>query len=488
MIRLQISLLAAATICFTQATTVAQAPAKKPVRQAQDKPNILFIFADDMAWEGVRACSGIDIDTPHLDRLAGRGTIFTHAYNSGAWHGAVCVASRTMLNTGLQLWDAKHHEKNLKKEYQEKGRTWSQRLSKAGYTTCFAGKWHVKMDPPKIFDITRNIRPGMPGTVGKAYNRPIEGQPDPWNPADPSVGGFWKGGKHWSEVLADDFETMLDQVKDGGKPWFMYIAFNAPHDPRQSPREHLDKYPLKRIKLPADYQPIYPHCEEMGAGRKLRDERLAPFPRTPFAVKTHRREYFALISHTDAQIGRILAALEKSGLADNTIIAFTADHGLACGHHGLLGKQNMYDHSVRVPFLIAGPNIPSKKKVSAPVYLQDIMPTSLELAGAGVDDDIAFSSVLPHLTGKGKLRPAIFGAYMESQRMVTSGNKKLILYPKAKVARLFDLASDPLEKSDLIGRPDALKTARSLFKTLQGLQKKHGDNLDLAATFPDLAK
>lgn len=479
MINIQVSLLAAAVLCLAAAPAVAQAPAKKP--------NILFIFADDMTWEGVRACSGIDIDTPNLDRIAGRGTMFTHAYNSGAWHGAVCVASRTMLNTGLQLWSAKRHEKNLKQDYQGKGRTWSQRLSKAGYTTCFAGKWHVKMDPPKIFDITRNIRPGMPGTTGKAYDRPVEGQPDAWDPADPSVGGFWQGGKHWSEVLADDFETMLGQVKDGGKPWFMYIAFNAPHDPRQSPREYLDKYPLKRIKLPADYQPLYPHCEDIGAGRKLRDERLAPFPRTPFAVKTHRKEYFSLISHTDAQVGRILAALEKSGQADNTIIAFTADHGLACGHHGLLGKQNMYDHSVRVPFLLAGPNIPGNKKVTAPIYLQDIVPTTLELAGARVGDDIEFSSLLPHLKGKGKVRPAIFGAYMQSQRMVTSGNKKLILYPKAKVARLFDLARDPQEKSDLIGKPDSLKTARSLFKTLQGLQKKHGDKLDLAKAFPDLA-
>lgn len=479
--RLLTALLGPAIACL------AAAPASAQDKPATAKPNILFIFADDLTWEGVRACSGLDIDTPNLDRLAGRGTMFTHAYNSGAWHGAVCVASRTMLNTGLQLWNAQRHENTLKKDYQEQQKTWSQRMSKAGYTTCFAGKWHVKMDPPKIFDHTRNIRPGMPGTVPHAYNRPIEGKPDPWNPADPANGGFWEGGKHWSEVLTDDFEVLLKEAKGDNKPWFMYLAFNATHDPRQSPQEFLDRYPLQRIKLPVNYLPIYPHCEEMGAGHNLRDERLAPFPRTPFAVKTHRREYFSLISHADAQVGRMLDALEKSGQAANTIIVFTADHGLACGHHGLLGKQNMYDHSVRVPFLIAGPGIPAKKKIDTPIYLQDVVPTTLQLAGAGVPDDIAFQSVLPLISGKAQPRNAIFGSYMASQRMVTSGHKKLILYPKNKTARLFDLAKDPDENDDLMGRPGSLETARSLFATLRELQKKHGDTLDLAKSFPKLA-
>ncbi|HAV61561.1 MAG TPA: choline-sulfatase, partial [Verrucomicrobiales bacterium] len=108
------------------------------------------------------------------------------------------------------------------------------------------------------------------------------------------------------------------------------------------------------------------------------------------AVKVHRQEYYAIITHMDAQIGRILDALEATGKADNTHIFFTADHGLAVGHHGLLGKQNMYEHSLRPPLIVAGPGIPRGRRIEARVYLQDIMPTTLELAGAPVPDHVEF--------------------------------------------------------------------------------------------------
>jgi choline-sulfatase len=267
----------------------------------------------------------------------------------------------------------------------------------------------------------------------------------------------------------------------------MYLAFNATHDPRQSPREFLDRYPLQRIAIPDDYQPLYPFREAMGAGEHLRDERLAPFPRTPFAIKTHRREYFSLMTHMDVQIGRILEMLEKSGQAGNTIIMFTADHGLACGHHGLMGKQNQYDDSVRVPLMVVGPGIPKGKKTDAPVYLQDVMPTALEIAGAPVPKSVAFRSLMPHIRGKAHPRKAIYGAYLDRQRMVTENGKKLILYPKSKTVLLFDIQKDPHEKQNLMGQPGSPETARKLFATLRKLQKRYNDNLDLAKVYPDLA-
>ena len=467
--------------CLLAAVALPAAAAAEPPA----RPNILFLLADDLSWEGVHAASGLDIDTPHLDRLAGRGASFTHAYNPGAWHGAVCVASRTMLNTGLQLWAARRAVPELD-ALAAGQRLWPQRLANAGYTTCFAGKWHVATDVKKLFGHVRHVRPGMPRTVPQAYHRPVEGQPDAWHPADPAHGGYWQHGRHWSEVAADDFAEMLEVVKGQPAPWFMYIAFNAPHDPRQAPQEFLDRYPLERVAIPDDYLPLYPHRQAIGAGPGLRDEQLAPFPRTPFAVKTHRREYFALISHLDAQVGRILDALEQSGEAGETVVAFTSDHGLACGHHGLLGKQNMYEPSVRVPLLLAGPGIPHVA-VDAPVYLQDIMPTTLELAGAGAGDGVEFASLLPLAHGRGAPRPAVFGAYMDLQRMVAADQRKLVLYPKARVARLFDLAADPHEKDDLMGKPGGPEAARPLFATLLGLQRRHGDALDLAAVYPELA-
>ena len=123
-------------------------------------------------------------------------------------------------------------------------------MEDAGYETYFSGKWHVKVSPDSIFNHVSHIRPGMPNQTEAGYNRPIEGQEDIWSPYDTSFDGFWKGGKHWSEVLADDAEIFLDNASNSDKPFFMYLAFNAPHDPRQSPKEFVDKYPVENIAIP----------------------------------------------------------------------------------------------------------------------------------------------------------------------------------------------------------------------------------------------
>jgi choline-sulfatase len=451
---------------------------------AQQKPNILFIFSDDQSHETIRAYGHTDIDTPNLDRLSASGASFSRAYNMGAWHGAVCVASRTMLVTGRTLWRARGMEKSLNQE-STAGHLWPQRMAAQGYETYFSGKWHILTDPEKCFDHVVNKRPGMPGAVQETYNRPISGQPDPWSPSDPQFGGFWKGGKHWSEVLGDDSIAFIEQAAKSDKPFFMYLAFNAPHDPRQSPKEYVDRYPLDRIKVPGNFLTEYPDKEAMGAGKDLRDEQLAPFPRDEHAVKTHRQEYYAIVTHMDTQVGRILDALEKSGEADNTWIIFTSDHGLACGHHGLMGKQNMYEHSLRVPFLVKGPGVKAGAKIDAPIHLQDAMATALDLAGAD-RDGIEFQSVRPLLDGGGHGLDAVYAAYMDTQRAVIHDGWKLVLYPEAKVAKLFHLVDDPQEMKNLAADPAMAGRMKTLFATFRELQKKYDDPLDLAKVFPGL--
>lgn len=451
------------------------------------QPNILFLFADDQCFETIRALGHTDIDTPNLDRLVQRGTTFTHAYNMGSWSGAVCVASRTMLITGRSVWRANAIYDTTEKE-REAGRLWPQMMSRAGYATYMTGKWHIKADAARSFDTVKDVRAGMPKDTPAGYNRPLAGQPDPWSASDPKFGGFWAGGKHWTEVAADNAIGFLDTAKQEPKPFFMYIAFNAPHDPRQSPQEYLDKYPLERIAVPQNFQPDYPYKEAMGCGPTLRDEKLAHFPRTELAVKTHRREYYALITHLDAQIGRILDALEKSGQADNTWIFFTADHGLAVGHHGLIGKQNMYDHSLRVPFVVVGPGVKADAKIEAPIYLQDVMATALDLAAAPKPEQVEFQSLLPLLRGEKSpaARESIYGAYLGLQRAVIHDGWKLILYPKAGVARLYHVAADPQEMKDLAGDPAQAARLRTLFQRLVALQNDLGDSLALSSAFPNL--
>ena len=376
-------------------------------RQGKDieKPNILFIFSDDQCYSTIHALGNSEIHTPNLDRLTSQGVTFTHAYNMGAWSGAVCVASRAMLNTGRFVWNAYSYEEN-QHELAERGEMWVQLMQQAGYETYMTGKWHVKTDAEKLFDHVKHVRPGMPRDAWNfremketfaaiddldnvnldeimpvGYNRPLSPEDTTWQPSKKEFGGFWEGGKHWSEVLGDDAVAFIDSAKNKEEPFFMYLAFNAPHDPRQSPKEYVDMYPIKNISVPESYKPEYPYKDSIGCGPSLRDEALAPFPRTEYAVNVNRQEYYAIISHMDDQIGRILDALEKSGKAENTYIFFTSDHGLAVGNHGLVGKQNMYDHSIRVPLFVIGPGVPKNKKIDADVYLQDVMPSTLEIAG-----------------------------------------------------------------------------------------------------------
>lgn len=445
--------------------------------QRADTPNILFLFADDQTYEAINALGCDELHTPNLNLLVRNGVTFTHAYNMGAWHGAVCVASRTMLNTGRFLWEAKAIEPKLGEEAKA-GRLWSQYMRQAGYDTYFSGKWHVKIKPDEVFDHVVHERPGMPNQTDAGYNRPIEGEPDAWSPYDPKFEGYWKGGKHWSEVLGDDGVAYLEQAAQNEAPFFMYLAFNAPHDPRQSPKKYVDMYPPEEIDVPENFMPEYPYKDAMGCGKSLRDEKLAPFPRTEYAVKVNRQEYYAIITHMDAQVGRILDTLEKTGKAENTYIFFTADHGLAVGHHGLMGKQNMYDHSVRAPLMVCGPGIPENELIDAPVYLQDIMPTTLELAGADIPEHVRFKSLMPLIEGRRKENyGAIYGAYMDLQRMVTEGNFKLIWYPKIDKYLLFNLKRDPLEVHDLSGNERYAKRLEDMKAKLHALQKEMNDPL-----------
>lgn len=460
---------------------------------APTKPNIVFIITDDQAIDTIAAGKMWDAEksgliTPNLDALYQSGTVFRQAYNMGAWHGAVCVASRSMLLTGRFVWKTEREEKSKFAATIAAGKTWSQRMKQAGYTTYMSGKWHVQADAEKLFDHTAHIRPGMCKTVKASYNRPIEGKVDDWKSSDPKNGGLWEGGKHWSEVLADDAEAFVKQASSEKQPFFMYLAFNAPHDPRQAPQAWLDRYDSANLPTPENYEPIQQHRSIMGlenpnGSSVMRDEKLAPFPRTEHAIQVHRKEYYAMVSHLDAQLGRMLKALETAGVRKNTIVIFTSDHGLAIGRHGLMGKQSLYEHSLRVPFIISGPNIPQGKIIDERIYMQDAVPTALDLAQAD-NTGLDYQSLMPLISGKKDQHyDAIYAAFApDRQRAVIEDHHKLILYPKGKIALLFDLSADPLEKNPL----DSPERKKQLFAKLLSLQKNTADPLDLGSVYPEL--
>jgi choline-sulfatase len=203
-------------------------------------------------------------------------------------------------------------------------------------------------------------------------------------------------------------------------------------------------------------------------------------------VKVNRQEYYAIITHMDAQIGRILDALGKSGKANNTYIIFTSDHGLACGHHGLMGKQNLYDHSLRVPFIVTGPGVKAGAKIDTPIHLQDAMATALDLAGAD-REGVEFKSVRSLLAGEDNGLDAVYAAYTDAQRAVIHDGWKLMLYPKAKVTKLYHLIGDPQETKDLSADPAMANRKKALFAKFLELQDRYNDKLRLEPIFPELA-
>nr|WP_298319418.1 sulfatase-like hydrolase/transferase [uncultured Aquimarina sp.] len=472
------------------------------------KPNIVFVFTDDQTYSSIHALGNTEIITPTFDKLVNEGTTFTHVYNMGSWSGAVCVASRAMLNSGRFVWRANAFRQNwFGNDSTSFNKSWSKLMELNGYDTYMTGKWHVDAPASKLFQNTVHIRPGMPKDawnhyemvakfdslhkikntssetiMPNGYNRPVDRNDTSWSPADVAKGGFWEGGKHWSEVLKDDAISFIDKAKAKEAPFFMYLAFNAPHDPRQAPQEYVDLYPLENISIPESYLEEYPYRNSIGNGNDLRDEALAPFPRTKHAIKVHTQEYYASISHLDAQIGLIIKALRESGKMDNTYIFLTSDHGLAMGRHGLLGKQNLFDHSIRPPMIVIGPDIPKNKKVDVDIYLQDVMATVLEIGGVEKPEYVEFNSFLDLAKGKSKNKNynEIYGAYLNVQRMIRKDGFKLLVYPEINKILLFDMINDPEEMNDISDNPEYKEKIKSMFEDLVVLQKEMDDPLDLS--------
>ena len=467
----------------------AHAQTKNPfAAPGKDRPNILFLFTDDQTFGSLNVLNNPEVKTPNMDRLVRRGTTFTHCFNQGAWHGAVCVASRAMLNTGRYLWtcggdDCGDHP------------LWGETLGKAGYDTFMTGKWHNRAKALKrSFKTVGPTGGGMfgskdtnaeenkaKGILKDPYNRPRPG--NAWSPTDKTLTGHWRNvdGEivHSSKLWADTAIDYLQDHTETDNPFFMYVAFHAPHDPRQSPKEFVDMYPPDQIKIPPNYLPEHPFDQ---GDHKLRDEVLAPFPRTKRDVQVHLSEYYAIITHADHHIGRILDALEATGKTDNTIIVFSADHGLAVGQHGLMGKQNQYDHSVRMPYVYCGPDIEAGRQIDAMVYLQSAFATTCEMARVDAPTTIQFPSLVPLLTRKqDKLYDSVYGAYRDFQRMVRTERYKLIRYPHNGEVQLFDLQNDPWEIKDLAEDPQYARTVKDLDAELHRWMKRTSDKLKLEA-------
>lgn len=447
------------------------------------RPNILFLFADDMRYDTICALGNPDIITPNLDALAARGTSFMNAHIPGGSCAAVCMPSRAMLNTGKTLFHLYDSGSDIPADHALLGET----FKNAGYNTFGTGKWHNGYKgyarsftsggeiffggmydhwkvPVYDYDDTGAYVKTVNDTMNPGYS----------NDTAPVRMDHVTWGKHSTDLFADLACNWLECYNDE-KPFYMYVAYMAPHDPRTMPQEFFDLYDVDKIQLPPNFMDEHPF--DFGV-RDVRDERLEEYPRTPDAIRRHMRDYYAMISHLDASIGRIINSLKKSGQYENTIIVFTADNGLGLGQHGLMGKQSCYEHSIKMPFIIAGPGIPEGEKRDAMIYLLDIFPTLCELADVQIPETVEGESFAKCVVGeKDEARELLFFTYSDKIRGVKDRRYKLIEYHfgKEKWVQLFDLKEDPYEIRNLAEEEQMKPIVGSLRQQLCSYAESWGD-------------
>ena len=429
-----------------------------------DRPNVLFVFTDDQRFDTIEALGNEQIKTPWMDELARRGVTFSRAQIMGSYTAAVCIASRSMMLTGRTLFRAPQ-------QVPIENALWPAVMRENGYRTYSTGKWHNDAGAfARGFDRGDKI---FFGGMSNHLQVPVHDfDPGGDYPKEKS----YIGKKFSSELFSDAAVEFIRRYEDD-KPFFAYVSYTAPHDPRMAPSKYDDMYDRARIAVPDNFVPKHPFDNgEM----TIRDEVLAPFPRTPEIVREHIAAYYAMITHLDDQIGRVMTALEESGHADNTIVIFAGDNGLAVGQHGLLGKQNLYDHSVRVPLSISGPGLPAGTVCDADCYLLDIFPTICEMTGIPIPDTVEGLSLLPVVRGETqRLRDSMFFAYMSCQRAVRDERFKYVQYDveERKTVQLFDMDADPAETNNLADDTEHAGDVERLRDQLADWQKAVDDPL-----------
>jgi len=436
------------------------------------RPNFLFMIADDHRHSALGALGTEAVSTPTFDQLIADGACFTQAHIMGSTSGAVCMPSRGMLMSGCGLFhtpDPLPDDVPLLPEL----------LRESGYRTFGAGKWHNRRGSyARCFGESGAV---FFGGMNDQYAMPVNDF-DPAGAYPPAETYIADGFA--TTVFSDEMIDFLNQRgPDDDEPFFAYIAFTSPHDPRTPPPPYDAMYDPADIELPPNFMPEHPF--EIGV-RDIRDEVLAGYPRGEDEIKRHIADYYGMISHMDHDIGRIVQTLEARGLRENTVVIYTSDHGLGVGQHGLMGKQNLYDHSMRIPLIMRGPGVPAGLRSRALLYLLDLYPTLLEMAGVAVPEHTAGHSLAALLNEVTYMhRRQIFSAYQgvfghpagaPYQRSIKNERKKLIqtVVDGEETWQLFDLINDPYEINNLIAEAASAPLVERLKEDL----KKRGARAD----------
>jgi choline-sulfatase len=412
------------------------------------RPNLLFIIADDQSPLDLKVYNPTShLQSPNIDRLAAEGIVIDGAYHMGSFVGAVCSPSRHMIMSGRTLWHLPGAPEAI-----ERGlcppdlaqSTMPAVFNRAGYRTmrtCKMGNSYEAAN--QLFTVRRDAtkRGGTPQTGS------------PW---------------HGDRVI--QYLQQREQTGDD-TPFLIYYGFSHPHDPREGSPELVKRYGAVNHDDPGSLPPASPGAPPLPINYLpehpfphghpgLRDEVAVAGVWENRDERTIRNEIgrqFACSDLIDQQIGRVLEKLEQMGELENTYVIYTSDHGMAIGRHGLQGKQNLYEHTWRVPLIVRGPGIAAGSRAVGNIYLLDVLATLCDLAGIQPPETNEGRSFKPVLMGEREsIRDVLYGAYSggtkPGMRSVRRGDWKLIKYDvldgKVRRTQLFNLKENPDEFLD----------------------------------------
>lgn len=410
----------------------------------EKRPNFLFVLVDDQSPFDLQTYDPESIlETPNISGLAKEGMVFESARHMGSWIGAVCTPSRHMIMSGRSLWnlpsrgDFISQDEPVNLETQTIGAV----FNRAGYKTmrtCKRGNSYIAAN--EQFSVVRDAtKRGGTAESGSAWH-----------------------GEQVMEYLGDR------ERNSETDPFLIYFGFSHPHDTRDGTPELLQKYgavnhtdtlhlPQENQNQPSLQKNYLPEHPFFHGHPELRDEERVSGVwknRDENTVRNELGREYACSENIDIQLGRVLKKLEAMGELENTYVIYTSDHGIAIGRHGLMGKQNLYEHTWRVPFIIKGPGIEAGKRVTGNIYLLDVLPTLCDLAGIEIPKTVEGTSFKPVLDGKkDSVRDVMYGVYAggtkPGMRSVKKGDWKLIKYDvmdgAVRETQLFNLAENPNE-------------------------------------------
>ncbi|MBT5816280.1 MAG: sulfatase [Opitutales bacterium] len=447
-----------ATTSVAHAQAAADAP-KPTLRQAQDLPNVVVVFVDDLGWKDLGCYGSSFYETPNIDQLAGQGVVFNRAYSSCN----VCSPTRASLMTGkypqrigFTSWlnpDIPNGANSAETYLPPSETTIGEAFQQAGYRTGYIGKWHVgseEVGMPKQhgFDWqTATAKHGLPGS----YFHPYKSKRIPTADVPDLEDG--KPGDYLTDVLTDKGIGFIKETVDEGKqPFFLILGHYAVHTPIQAPEELVKKYEAKKKRLYAD-TPL-----------KMIPERF--YREVP--ARQQNPIYAAMIENLDTNIGKVITALDELGVTKDTIIVFTSDNGGSCmpgsrptSNYPLRASKGWnYEGGIRIPTFITWPGTIPTMETDEPVITMDIYPTLLELTGNDQlpEQTVDGHSLVPLIHGEKKSlnRPFLAWWYPHSNghgthptQAILKDGWKLVHYMDEKETELYRLDDDEGERNDL---------------------------------------